>query len=230
MFEKERFIQDCIDAVQEGQAAVRELVTAAVSDPAGVMSELGEPEHAGITSIYRAPELTILNFAWAPCMSLMPHDHHMFAVIGIYSGREDNVFWKRNETSIEAAGAKSLGVGEVATLGRNIIHSVVNPIGKMTTAIHVYGGDFFAPEQQRSEWDHETLVEKPWDIDGVRLRFQEAEARYRAHDAAFPGTSPGQRENKPVSRLAGYLHAGNGGDLERYQPTQPGGSRIDRQG
>lgn len=181
MFEKERFIEDCIEAVKEGQAAVREVVASAVSNPAGVMAELGEPERAGITPIYKAHNLTIINFAWAPYMNLMPHDHHMFAVIGIYSGREDNVFWKRNGTSIEAAGAKSLGVGDVATLGKEIIHSVLNPIGKMTTAIHVYGGDFFDPIEPRSEWDHETLNESAWDIDRVKNRFKEAEARFNSY-------------------------------------------------
>lgn len=178
MFDKNRFIQDCRNAVAEGQGAIRELVAEAVSDGAGVMAELGEPEHAGMTPLYRSPELTIINFVWAPCMSLMPHNHQMFAVIGIYSGREDNVFWRRTETAIEAAGAKSLGVGEVAPLGRDVIHSVLNPIGKMTCAIHVYGGDFFEPIEPRSEWNHETLVERPWDNDRVRSLFRDAEARF----------------------------------------------------
>ncbi len=181
MFDKDRFIQDCIAAVEQGQAAVREVVQAAVAEPNSIISELGEPEHAGITPLYKDSRLTIINFAWAPCMSLMPHNHQMFAVIGIYSGREDNVFWKRNETSIEAAGARSLGVGEVATLGKNIIHSVLNPIGKMTTAIHVYGGDFFDPVEPRSEWDHETLRETPWNIDKVKAQFREAEERFRLY-------------------------------------------------
>lgn len=180
MFSKDRFIQDCIQSVAEGQQAVRELVKEAVSDRAGMLSELGEPQHAGITPLYRSPELTILHFVWAPSMILMPHNHQMFAVIGIYTGREDNVFWRRTETSIEAAGARSLGPGEVATLGRDVIHSVLNPIGKMTCAIHVYGGDFFQPEQPRSEWDHETLAERPWNIDGVKTLFQEAEERFNA--------------------------------------------------
>ncbi len=180
MFDRDRFIQDCIDAVGDGQAAVREVVTEAVADPAGIVAELGEPEHAGITPIHRSPELTIINFVWAPCMSLMPHNHQMFAVIGIYSGREDNVFWRRTDASIEAAGAKSLGPGEVATLGHNIIHSVLNPIDKMSSAIHVYGGDFFEPEEPRSEWDHETLIERPWDVERVRKIFADAEARFNA--------------------------------------------------
>lgn len=180
MFDKDRFIQDCMNAVAEGQAAIREVVAEAVSDSAGVMSELGEPEHAGITPIHRSRDLTIINFVWAPCMSLMPHNHQMFSVVGIYSGREDNVFWRRTETSIEAAAAKSLGVGNVAALGRDTIHSVLNPIGKMTCAIHVYGGDFFDPVEPRSEWDHETLVERPWNIDRVKSLFREAEARFNA--------------------------------------------------
>jgi predicted metal-dependent enzyme (double-stranded beta helix superfamily) len=113
-------------------------------------------------------------------MSLMPHNHQMYAVIGIYSGREDNVYWRRTETSIEAAGAKSLGVGDVATLGSQIIHSVLNPIEKMTCALHVYGGDFFEPEEPRSEWDHETLQEQAWDIDRVRTLFARADARFHS--------------------------------------------------
>jgi hypothetical protein len=70
-----------------------------------------------------------------------------------------------------------LGIGDVARLGRDVIHSVVNPIGKMTRAIHVYGGDFFAPPRPRSEWDPETLAERPWNLDHTRRLFAEADAR-----------------------------------------------------
>ncbi|HJU71179.1 MAG TPA: hypothetical protein VJ603_04970 [Paucimonas sp.] len=178
MFDKDQFIQDCISAVAEGQGAIREVMAGAVSDSVRIMSELGEPEHAGIAPMYRSPDLTIMNFVWAPYMSLMPHNHQMFAVVGIYSGREDNVFWRRTATTIDAVGAKSLGVGDIAVLGRDIIHSVLNPIGKMTCAIHVYGGDFFNPDQPRSEWDHETLIEQSWNLDKVRSLFREAEARF----------------------------------------------------
>ena len=180
MFAKDRFVQDCIDALTEGQAAIRDLVAKAVSDSLRVISELGEPEHAGITPIYRSHDLTIMNHVWAPYMTLMPHNHQMSSVVGIYSGREDNIFWRRKETTIEAAGAKSLGAGEVAMLNRDIIHSVINPIGKRTCAIHVYGGDFFDPDEPRSQWDHETLIERPWNIDQVKTVFREAEARFYA--------------------------------------------------
>ena len=102
------------------------------------------------------------------------------------------MFWRRIDDGagsgtgprIEAAGADSMGPGQVATLGRDIIHSVANPITKLTSAIHVYGGDFFDPPEARSQWDHETLIEQPWDMDHTRAVFREAEMRYNAGLAA----------------------------------------------
>ncbi|MCH8002317.1 MAG: hypothetical protein IIA34_11745 [Proteobacteria bacterium] len=195
MFQKDRFVEDCRRAVQEGQKAVREIVLEAVGDPAGIIAELGEPTKAGVFPLYQGDDATVINFVWAPCMTLLPHNHNMLAVIGIYSGREDNMFWRRLPEGgnaagngpgpgIEAAGADSMGPGQVATLGRDIIHSVANPITKMTSAIHVYGGDFFNPPQPRSQWDHETLIEQPWDMDHTRAVFRQAETRYNAGLAA----------------------------------------------
>lgn len=178
MFELERFIEDCRAARVDGQKAVREVVAEAVSDPAGIVSALGEPKEAGFEKLYQSDNLTIINFTWAPLMTLMPHNHNMWAVIGLYSGREDNIFWRRNERGIEAAGAESLMPGTAVPLGRNIIHSVTNPIEKMTTALHVYGGDFFAPG--RSEWDPETLEEHDFDFEKSRRIFREANARFAA--------------------------------------------------
>ncbi len=179
MFSLERFIEQCRAAVAgtDAEKAVRELVAEAVCDPAAVAAALGEPLGAGFRVLHRAADLTILDFSWAPWMCFKPHNHCMWSNVGIISGREDNMFWRRTPARIEAAGARSLGAGDVATLGRDIIHSVVNPIGKVTRAIHVYGGDFFAPPQPRSEWDPETLAERPWDIEATRRLFAEADAR-----------------------------------------------------
>jgi predicted metal-dependent enzyme (double-stranded beta helix superfamily) len=57
-------------------------------------------------------------------------------------------------------------------LDTTIIHSVTNPISRLTGAIHVYGGDFFATE--RSEWDPETLGEHPYDVEKTLRLFEEA--------------------------------------------------------
>jgi predicted metal-dependent enzyme (double-stranded beta helix superfamily) len=110
----------------------------------------------------------------------MPHDHRMWAVIGIYGGREDNVFWQRvpghPDGKVEIAGLKTLETGETAVLDRDIIHSVTNPTQKLTAAIHVYGGDFFAAG--RSEWDPASHVERPFDADRAVRLFDEANSKH----------------------------------------------------
>ncbi len=177
MFDAETFIAECRAAVagDDSHKSVRELVARAVSDPAAVIKGLGEPARGGVETLYNDADLTILNLVWAPRMTLQPHNHEMWAVIGLYTGREDNIFWRRtgeDGSRVEAAGAKSLGEKEAVPLGRDIIHSVTNPLPRCTGAIHVYGGDFFAPG--RSEWDPETHLEQPYDVERTLAVFEEA--------------------------------------------------------
>jgi predicted metal-dependent enzyme (double-stranded beta helix superfamily) len=155
---------------------VRELVSRVVSDPTAVVAGLGEPRRAEVRRLYSAADLTILNVIWGPRMTIMPHNHLMWAVIGIYTGREANIFRRRLTDEpggrVEAAGAKSLGERDAEPLGRDIIHSVTNPLSRLTGAIHVYGGDFFAVS--RSDWDPETLLERTYDMEKKLRLFEDA--------------------------------------------------------
>ena len=134
MFDVERFTEDCLEANAEVDAhkAVLALVERTCSDPAAVIAGLGEPSRAGVTRLYHSDELTILNLVWGPQMTLMPHDHRMWAVIGIYTGREDNIFWRRqpgrDDGFLKAQGARSLGSRDTVPLGKDVIHSVTNPL------------------------------------------------------------------------------------------------------
>jgi predicted metal-dependent enzyme (double-stranded beta helix superfamily) len=181
MLDIERFIADCRGAAAaSGSPGVLELVARAVGAPAEVLSALGEPQRAAVQVLHRSAEITIFNLVWGPRMVQLPHDHAMWAVIGIYTGREDNIFWRRPTGvpggRIEAAGAKALGERDAIPLGPDIIHSVINPIKRLTGAIHVYGGDFFAVP--RSEWDPEHLVEGPYDVDRTLALFEESNRLY----------------------------------------------------
>ena len=177
MFDIEQFVADCRAAlaVDKSHKSVREVVARAVSSPTDVLHALGEPRRSEVQKLYHSSDLTILNVIWAPRMTIMPHNHQMWAVIGVYTGREDNIFWRRipgGGGKLEAAGARALSAKDADPLGDNIIHSVTNPIPRLTGAIHVYGGDFFAAE--RSEWDPETLLEQPFDVQKTQRFFEEA--------------------------------------------------------
>jgi predicted metal-dependent enzyme (double-stranded beta helix superfamily) len=180
MFDLDRFIAECREAAAAdgSHKAVREIVARAVAEPASVLRALGEPCTAGASLLYRGDDLTVLNVIWAPLMTIMPHDHRTWAVIGVYGGREDNVYWRRvGDNRVEAAGARSLSTGDAEPLGRDIIHSVTNPIPRLSGAIHVYRGDF--PAIRRSEWDAETLTERPYDMERAMRLFAEADARFK---------------------------------------------------
>jgi predicted metal-dependent enzyme (double-stranded beta helix superfamily) len=184
MFDLDQFIADCREAVAEDPShkLVREIVARAVAEPPSVLKGLGEAKLGHVDTLYRGDDLTILNVVWPPLFTIMPHEHRMWAVIGIYAGAEDNMYWRRvgepGRSKVEPAGGAALRVGDAEPLGRDIVHTVTNPIDKLTGAIHVYGGDFFAVE--RGEWDPETLIEKPYDLEKNMRLFQEANARLAA--------------------------------------------------
>ena len=174
MFETDQLIADCRAALAESdaQGAIDEIVRYAVSEPGQVLRALGEPKLAGVETLYRAPDLTILNVLWGPRMEMHPHDHRMWAVIGVYGGREDNTFYRRSGNGLERHGTKALEGRDTIPLGDSIIHSVINPLDTITAAIHVYGGDFF--DTPRSEWDPRTHEEHPYDVEHTKRVFEES--------------------------------------------------------
>jgi predicted metal-dependent enzyme (double-stranded beta helix superfamily) len=194
MFALDEFVADCRAALRESHELVRDVVARAVSEPARVLRSLGEPQRAGMQVLHRSEDLTILNVIWGPSMTVLPHNHMMWAVIGIYTGREDNIFWRRvtgrSDGKVEPVGVRALAVRDAEALSRDVIHSVTNPIPRLTGAIHVYGGDFFGVP--RSEWDPESLLEQP--SDGARMlrRFEEASPKAAARPTPGPWSAPGR--------------------------------------
>lgn len=173
----DRFVEDCVAANEESdaQAAIDELLARAVATPKAVLAALGEPERAGLNVLLSSPRLTIFAATWTPQMNLMPHDHLMWANIGIYAGREDNIFWEKTPQGIRAFSADALFEKDTAMLPEDALHSVTNPLQRFTGGIHIYGGDFF--NTTRSQWDPETLEQEPSDGDRIRSMFEAENAR-----------------------------------------------------
>ena len=88
MFDKEQFIADCRRALDGDRSArnVRDVVARAVSDPSGMIRDLGEPAKGGYDVLLRSDELTIINVLWPVGQIVMPRNHALWAVIGVYTG------------------------------------------------------------------------------------------------------------------------------------------------
>jgi len=179
LIEMQKFIEDCIAANKESnpQEAVKEVLAKGIFNPSAMLKAIGEPTEAGLKVFLRSKDLTIFAASWTPQMNLMPHNHLMWANIGIYTGREDNILWERKKNGLEANVAKCLFAGDIATLNLSDIHSVTNPLQRFTGGLHIYGGDFFATE--RSQWDPETLKEEPSNGEVIRNIFKRANEQMR---------------------------------------------------
>mgnify|MGYP002683022095 CR=1 FL=1 len=82
--------------------------------------------------------------------------------------------FRRADGGLTQTGGKELRPSDACLLGDDTIHQVTNPTREHAGAIHIYGGDFFTIE--RSEWDEDTLVEQPYDVERTLRNFEAANA------------------------------------------------------
>jgi predicted metal-dependent enzyme (double-stranded beta helix superfamily) len=185
-FDLDELLADCRARLGDSdpRRAIREVIQRAVTRPDAVGDAL-RPRQGGFTLLLHEPDLTVLHVVWAPGMRIYPHDHRMWATIGIYAGREDNAFYRRatdDRSTLVESGGKQLGIGDVVTLGDDTIHSVANTSGVLTAAIHVYGGDFV--NEPRSQWGPGPERERPYDVDQAQQEFAAANRAWLGHTAA----------------------------------------------
>jgi predicted metal-dependent enzyme (double-stranded beta helix superfamily) len=173
VFDIDGFLSDCRSVMTEADPllAVRDVLKRALARP-GLVATALNPTEGGFWVLHRSEGITVVHVVWPAEMVLFPHDHRMWAAIGIYTGQEDNTFYRRDPDDprrIVSTGGKEVRDGDVLLLGDEAIHAVANPLGRFTAALHVYGGDFVGAT--RSQWGPGPLEERPYDMELVRQEF-----------------------------------------------------------
>jgi predicted metal-dependent enzyme (double-stranded beta helix superfamily) len=166
MFDLQAFIEECRRlAARHEPRRILELMREAVGDP-DALKRAVTPLDAKVgvfdAPLYRSHDLTVLNVTLRPGVLSIPHDHGMWAVIGIYEGQENNTFFRRSGPALDRANTREVRAGEAILLGADVVHAIENPLPAQTLGLHVYGGDLFAAE--RSMWSPHTGEEHPYDI------------------------------------------------------------------
>lgn len=156
---------------------VAELVAAFLHQP-DLPRLLGDGDRSTYEALYRGEDILVLHGVVPPTPApVAPHDHRMWAVIGVYQGLEQNELFVRDEGGgLETVDRFAVAAGEVRTLDPSTIHSVQARGDRYLGAIHVYGGDLFGTP--RSTWVDD--VECPLDESALpaffdRLRRRETE-------------------------------------------------------
>lgn len=174
-FDRDEFVAACVAALGEADrlGGLREVMARAVSDPASIAATVPvpvDPDDDGI--IHRSPELFVTYAVFPRGFCTGIHDHRMPAVIGAWSGYEDNRLFRRAGGGLEPVGATRVEAGEVLVLDADAIHDVHAPASAWTGALHVYLGDLTAVP--RSEWAGIDVPEAPLDVAAMERRWSEA--------------------------------------------------------
>ena len=116
MFDVDEFVNDCIEAVAatDPLLAVRELLERALEDPCQVAHAL-PATLAELVPLHASEQVSVLKVVWAPGMRFRPHNHLMWAAIGLYGGQEDDTFYRRSGDGLVASGGRELRLGEDST-------------------------------------------------------------------------------------------------------------------
>jgi predicted metal-dependent enzyme (double-stranded beta helix superfamily) len=163
VFDVDALVSDCQNALTESQPllAVKEILDRAIAQPDAVGAALQAAP--GVALLHRSAELTIASVVIpAGVPQTLPHDHRMWAVVGIYAGQEDNQFFRRLDNGLTESGGRSIQLSETLAMGDDTIHAIRNPRDHSTlAAIHVYGGDLVGAA--RSMWTRPDYEEQPYD-------------------------------------------------------------------
>jgi predicted metal-dependent enzyme (double-stranded beta helix superfamily) len=157
-----RAIVEQLRSVRDDPAAVAEVLGELVRDPRELELALGVEDRCGITVLEASPDLTVQRVVWPAGIRVPPHDHNMWAAVGVYRGREDNRLFRRADDRVAEAGGHRVEAGHVLTLDRDAIHAVANTAAAPCVALHVYGGDL--DHTPRTTWVPD---ERPFDPDGM---------------------------------------------------------------
>jgi len=170
MFDVEAFVSECQTArtTTDPVSAVRTLVSTAIADGTAIDAALGTEPRGDQDALFSSVDLTIQHILWPGGVFTMPHDHRMWAVIGVYRGEELNRFYEPTRDGLKEYGQRTVGEQEILVLESDAIHSVENPHHEVTGGLHVYGGDLRGVERSA------------WGPDGREVPFGQNSPEYRA--------------------------------------------------
>lgn len=152
MFDLARLIAD-LGRAAAGPApekALRKVMADACAVPDDVARALpGDREGDGEDLLHADGAITLYDVRLAPGVLYPAHDHGMAAVIGLYRGREINLFYREtSDGTLEEAARRETCRGEILPLGRDAIHAVANPDATPSGGLHVYLGDLTRIERR----------------------------------------------------------------------------------
>jgi predicted metal-dependent enzyme (double-stranded beta helix superfamily) len=145
-FDSDAFVQSCIDALGERDPAdaIRELIERAVSESRSL--ELACPVPVNLSDdgvMHVSDEILVCHAIFPRRFQTGIHNHSVEAIIGVWSGYEDNHLFEETDGGLRSLGPRRVEAGQVLVLGADAIHDVHTPPTTWSAALHVYLGNIW---------------------------------------------------------------------------------------
>jgi predicted metal-dependent enzyme (double-stranded beta helix superfamily) len=168
MIDQSAFVAACRAALRSDPLlpALGAVVQAAVRDPAQLQELIPAQPVLRVSVWTDEPGLCVAVLISPPGFTFPPHEHLMPSVVGVFSGVEENIYYRRSGRGLVEIGRRRVDAGQAVAHDEDVIHSISNGSHDALGAIHVYAGDFF--RKPRSEWSTDLSGEHPYDLARVR--------------------------------------------------------------
>ncbi|MEM1108399.1 MAG: hypothetical protein AAGH99_06880 [Planctomycetota bacterium] len=153
-----------VAAVQEAASgdkpaeAVGQLMRETLADPAAVAAAI-PPRDEDEVHLFEDGAVSIWNCRFQSDVVVPPHEHKMPVWIGVISGAEKNIFYRRDDDGLHEIGTRVIRPGEVVAIGDDAIHAVTAEGDEPSDALHVYLGELTAVERDLFDWFSGEAVE-----------------------------------------------------------------------
>ncbi len=159
-FSKEMYIQAACEVAKIPQPtkALRKLLEETLADPGSVIGaiSLGDEEEI---MLYEDDSLSLWFCRFNPDVVMPPHEHKMTVHIGVLSGGEKNIMYRRENNELKHIKTKVVHSGEILTLGPDGIHAVTADGDKPSYALHIYEEPLMQVKRSLFDWDSGEKVE-----------------------------------------------------------------------
>ena len=160
-FSIEKFISEAREAAQSSEPtrAIRRLLKKALENPGEIADANPLENDEKDVLLFEDDSVSVWITRFVPDIVIPPHEHKMNAFIGVFQGREKNIFFKRQSDGLKYTGSKVLATGQVLSIGGDGIHSVVADGNEPCCSLHVYTGPLSKTERSIFDWDSGSPIE-----------------------------------------------------------------------
>lgn len=138
--------------------AVKSLLATTLADPDLKASGLPHHDEDEIL-LFEDETVSIWSCQFDPKFVMPPHEHKMHVHIGVVSGYEKNIMFRRDDNKLTHIVTKIVNPGEVLSIGPDGLHAVSASGNDHSHALHVYLGPLTKVKRDLFDWTTGAVVD-----------------------------------------------------------------------